>query len=125
MEYENSKDLSGGEWQKVAIARAYFRDAQILVLDEPTAALDAQSEYEVYKQFSRVSEGKTTMLISHRLGSARLADKIILLQSGQLMEIGSHDELVLKNGHYSAMYHLQAEWYQHREEEKDGAFGRV
>ncbi|WP_318615733.1 ABC transporter ATP-binding protein [Sporosarcina sp. YIM B06819] len=111
-EYENSKDLSGGEWQKVAITRAYYREADILVLDEPTAALDAQSEYEVYKQFSQVSEGKTTLLISHRLGSARLADKNINLQAGQVVEIGSHDELIGRNGPYATMYHLQAEWYQ-------------
>lgn len=111
-EYQDANDLSGGEWQKVAIARAYFKEAQVLVLDEPTAALDAQSEYEVYKQFSQVSAGKTSLLISHRLGSARLADKIIYLEQGQLIEIGSHDELMLKNGPYSVMYHLQAESYQ-------------
>lgn len=111
-EYQTSKDLSGGEWQKVAIARAYFKEADILVLDEPTAALDAQAEYEVYQQFSQISEGKTTMLISHRLGSARLADKIFYLQSGQLVEEGKHEELILKQGQYSSVYQLQAEWYQ-------------
>ncbi|WP_062104326.1 ABC transporter ATP-binding protein [Bacillus niameyensis] len=114
-EYENSKDLSGGEWQKVAIARAYFKEADLLVLDEPTAALDAQSEYEVYRQFSEVSDGKTSMLISHRLGSARLADKIIYLQAGELVEIGTHEELLAQNGSYSKVYHQQAEWYQQEE----------
>lgn len=110
--YESSKDLSGGEWQKVAIARAYFREAEILVLDEPTASLDAQSEYDVYKQFSNVSKGKTAMLISHRLGSVKLADKIYYLQLGELVEEGSHEELMLEQGQYSSMYQMQAEWYQ-------------
>ncbi len=119
-EYEKSKDLSSGEWQKVAITRAYFKEADILVLDEPTASLDAQSEYEIYSQFSQVSEGKTTMLISHRLGSARLADRIILLHDGQLVETGSHEELIVQSGQYAKMYHSQAEWYQRGEVEKDG-----
>lgn len=110
-EYETSKDLSGGEWQKVAIARAYFKEAEILVLDEPTASLDPSSEYEVYEQFSNISTGKTMMLISHRLGSARLADKIFYLESGQLVEVGSHEELLDSEGSYSKMYHAQAEWY--------------
>ncbi|MCJ7839766.1 ABC transporter ATP-binding protein/permease [Lederbergia sp. NSJ-179] len=123
-EYENSKDLSGGEWQKVAIARAYFKEADILVLDEPTAALDAQSEYEVYKQFSQVAAGKTTMLISHRLGSAKLADKIIHLQAGELVETGNHEELIARQGLYADLYRQQAGWYQHREEEKDVTFER-
>ncbi|GIN71347.1 HlyB/MsbA family ABC transporter [Bacillus sp. J14TS2] len=123
-EYENSKDLSGGEWQKVAIARAYFKDADILVLDEPTASLDAQSEYEVYKQFSRVAGGKTTMLISHRLGSAKLADNIIYLQAGKLVETGTHEELIAREGPYAYLYREQAEWYQDREEEKDVTFER-
>ena len=123
-EYEEGKDLSGGEWQKVAIARAYFREAEILVLDEPTAALDAQSEYDVYKQFSQVSEGKTTLLISHRLGSARLADNIILLQSGKVLETGSHDKLIRQNGPYAAMYHGQAAWYQQEKGGQDGTFAK-
>lgn len=111
-EYEKGKDLSGGQWQKLAIARAYYRKAAVLVLDEPTAALDAQSEYDVYKQFSDVSEGKTTLLISHRLGSARLADKIILLESGKVIETGNHELLLLQQGPYAELYQLQAAWYQ-------------
>lgn len=111
-EYQSSQDLSGGEWQKVATARAYFKEAELLILDEPTASIDAISEYEVYKQFSEISRGKTTLLISHRLGSARLADKIFHLQSGKLIEVGNHDELLAKKGPYSEMYNLQSEWYQ-------------
>lgn len=110
-EYQLSQDLSGGEWQKVATARAYFKEADLLILDEPTASIDAISEYEVYKQFSDISAGKTTLLISHRLGSARLADKIFHLQSGKLIEVGHHEELLANEGLYSKNYDLQAEWY--------------
>lgn len=110
-EYQSSQDLSGGEWQKVAIARAYFKEADLLILDEPTASIDAISEYDVYKQFSEISAGKTTLLISHRLGSARLADKIFHLRSGKLIEVGHHEELLANKGPYSEMYYLQSEWY--------------
>ena len=119
-EYEKSHDLSGGEWQKIAITRAYFKEADILVLDEPTSSLDAQSEDEIYRQFSQVSDGKTTLLISHRLGSARLADRIILLHDGKLVETGNHEELIVQRGQYAKMYHSQATWYQRGEVRKDG-----
>jgi ATP-binding cassette subfamily B protein len=109
---ENGQDLSGGQWQKLALARAYLRNAAVLVLDEPTAALDARAEVEVYRQFRDVSHGKSALLISHRLGSARLADRIIVLENGQIVEEGTHDELLAHNGLYASMFKLQAHWYQ-------------
>ncbi|WP_199614023.1 ABC transporter ATP-binding protein [Paenibacillus alkalitolerans] len=118
-QYEESRDLSGGQWQKVAISRAYFRDAGLLILDEPAAALDAYSEFEVYKQFSEISEGKTVLIVSHRLGSARLADRIFFLKNGRLAESGSHDQLLNLNGEYAALFGIQSQWYQ-EENAKEG-----
>ena len=108
---EHGQDLSQGQWQKLAIARAYLRDASVLVLDEPTAALDAKAEVEVYRQFRDVSRGKTVLLISHRLGSARLADRIVFLDNGHVVEEGTHEELVALEGRYAEMYTVQAGWY--------------
>ena len=108
---ENGHELSGGQWQKLAIARAYRRDAWVLVLDEPTAALDAKAEVEVYRQFRDVSHGKSALLISHRLGCARLADRIIVLHSGHIVEQGIHEDLLAQGGHYAEMLGLQAQWY--------------
>ena len=108
---EQGQDLSQGQWQKLAIARAYLRDASVLVLDEPTAALDAKAEVDVYRQFRDVSQGKSVMLISHRLGSARLADRIIFLEKGRVVEEGTHAELVALDGRYAEMYSVQAGWY--------------
>jgi ATP-binding cassette subfamily B protein len=108
---EKGQDLSTGQWQKLAIARAYFRDAQVLVLDEPTAALDARSEVEVYRQFQEMSQGKSVLLISHRLGSTQLADRIVFLDHGQITEEGSHQTLMQNGGQYADMFALQAEWY--------------
>jgi ATP-binding cassette subfamily B protein len=105
-------DLSGGQWQKLAIARAYLRDAAVLVLDEPTAALDARAEVEVYRQFRDVAQGRSVLLISHRLGSARLADRILVLAGGQISESGTHAELLARGGHYAILYRTQAAWYQ-------------
>ena len=110
-EFEGGHDLSVGEWQKLAIARVYLRGADILVLDEPTSALDALAEMEVYKQFLSLSGGKTVLLVSHRLGSARLADRILFLQHGSIAEDGTHDELLASAGPYSELYEMQAEWY--------------
>lgn len=104
-------DLSGGQWQKVAIARALVHQAPICILDEPTAALDPMSESEVYREFNRISSGKTTIVISHRLGSARSADEIYLIDRGQVREHGSHEELMEENGIYAAMYEAQRSWY--------------
>jgi ATP-binding cassette subfamily B protein len=104
-------ELSGGEWQKVAIARAYMRDADILILDEPTAALDARSEYEVFQRFRDLSLGKTAVLISHRFSTVRVADRILVLTNGQVVEAGSHEELVAAGGRYAELFELQAAGY--------------
>ena len=104
-------NLSGGEWQKIAISRAYMRDAQILVLDEPTAALDARAEYEVFQRFSELTAGKTAILISHRFSTVRMADRILVLQNGQLLEMGTHEELLEKEGKYAELFGLQAQGY--------------
>jgi ATP-binding cassette subfamily B protein len=109
--FAEAQDLSPGQWQKLALARAYLRDAQVLVLDEPAASLDALAEQEVYRQFSEVSEGKSMLLISHRLGSARLADRIVFLERGRVVQVGSHEELIARGGPYAELYGLQAEWY--------------
>jgi ATP-binding cassette subfamily B protein len=109
--FDQGVELSGGEWQKIAIARAYMRDAQLMVLDEPTAALDARSEYEVFERFSELTKDKTAMLISHRFSTVRMADRILVLDKGQILEIGSHEELLEKNGHYAELFQLQAMGY--------------
>jgi ATP-binding cassette subfamily B protein len=94
-------DLSGGEWQKVALARAYMRDAQIVILDEPTAALDARAEFEVFKRFAELTKGKTAVIISHRFSTVRMADRILVLKYGEMLEEGTHEELLDKNGLYA------------------------
>jgi ATP-binding cassette subfamily B protein len=104
-------ELSGGEWQKIAIARAYMRDADVLILDEPTAALDARSEYEVFKRFRDLSSGKTAIIISHRFSTVRMADRILVLDSGQVVEAGSHEDLVAAGGRYAELFELQAAGY--------------
>ena len=109
--FEGGQDLSGGQWQKLAIARAYFRDARILVLDEPTAALDARAELEVFEQFRALAGGRTAVFVSHRMASARIADRILVLDAGRLIENGHHDELVRRGGMYATMFELQAKWY--------------
>ena len=109
--FKGGVDLSGGEWQKIAIARAYMRDAQLLILDEPTAALDARSEFEVFQRFKELSHGKTAVLISHRFSTVRMADRIMVLEGGTVVEIGSHQELLAAGGHYAELFELQAAGY--------------
>ena len=109
--FEGGVDLSGGEWQKVALARAYLRDAQILILDEPTAALDARSEYEVFQRFADLTSGRMALLISHRFSTVRMADRIVVLEDGRIAEQGNHQQLVTLGGRYSGMFELQASSY--------------
>ncbi|HZS57359.1 MAG TPA: ABC transporter ATP-binding protein [Bryobacteraceae bacterium] len=109
--FEGGVDLSGGEWQKIALARAYLRDAQVLILDEPTAALDARAEYEVFQRFNELTEGKTALFISHRFSTVRMAERIIVLENGAIAEEGSHDRLMRRGGHYAEMFELQASSY--------------
>jgi len=109
--FEGGVDLSGGEWQKVALARAYMRDAQVLVLDEPTAALDARAEYEVFVRFSELTTARTAVLISHRFSTVRMADRIIVLSEGQVVDQGSHSELVDHPGIYQDLFRMQAAGY--------------
>jgi len=109
--FKGGVELSGGEWQKMAIARAYMREAAVLILDEPTAALDARSEYEVFQRFKELSSGKTAILISHRFSSVRMADRILVLAEGQIEASGTHDELLAQSGRYSELFHLQAAGY--------------
>ena len=109
--FEGGVDLSGGEWQKIALARAYLRDAQLLVLDEPTAALDARAENEVFQRFSELTQGKMALLISHRFSTVRMADRILVLEKGGIAEQGHHDQLVKEGGLYAEMFELQAASY--------------
>ena len=109
--FQNGVDLSGGQWQKIALARAYMRDAQLLILDEPTAALDARAEHEVFIRFSDLTKGKTAVLISHRFSTVRMADRILFLENGQRLELGTHEELMQKGGKYAELFNLQAKGY--------------
>ncbi len=104
-------DLSGGEWQKIALARAYLRDAQLLILDEPTAALDARSESEVFQRFADLTKGKTSVLISHRFSTVRMSDRILVLEDGRIAEQGAHNQLLSRGGSYAEMFELQAAHY--------------
>ncbi len=109
--FEGGVDLSGGEWQKIALARAYLRDAQLLVLDEPTAALDARSEFEVFRRFADLTAGKTALFISHRFSTVRMADRIVVLENGRVIEDGSHELLTRLGGRYAEMFEMQAASY--------------
>ncbi len=109
--FRTGVDLSGGEWQKIAIARAYMRDAQLLILDEPTAALDARAEFEVFQRFKELSAGKTSVLISHRFSSVRMADRILVLADGRVEASGTHEELLAQSGRYAELFELQAAGY--------------
>jgi ATP-binding cassette subfamily B protein len=109
--FDGGTDLSGGEWQKLALARAYLRQAQVLVLDEPTASLDARSEHEVFERFAELTRGKMAMLISHRFSTVRMADRIFVLQGGRIAEEGPHDQLMQSGGRYAEMFEMQAASY--------------
>lgn len=108
---EEGVDLSGGEWQKIALARAFMRDSQIIILDEPTAALDAVAEEEIFQSFNELTEDRISIIISHRFSTVKMADRIFVLEGGHLTEQGSHDELMARNGTYAEMYTLQAQRY--------------
>ncbi|HET8885143.1 MAG TPA: ABC transporter ATP-binding protein [Salinimicrobium sp.] len=109
--FKLGKDLSGGQWQKIAIARAYMKDAEVLILDEPTSALDARAETEAFNRFIKLTEGKTAVIISHRFSTVRIADRIMVLKDGSVLEIGTHQELMQNNSLYAELFNLQAEGY--------------
>ena len=109
--FAEGTELSGGQWQKIALARAYMRDAQLVILDEPTAALDARAEHEVFVRFAELMQGKAAVLISHRFSTVRMADRILFLEHGQLLEIGSHEALLAQGGKYAELFRLQAKGY--------------
>ena len=109
--FEGGVELSGGEWQKVALARSFLRDAALVILDEPASALDADAEYQLFQHFHELSAGKTTLLISHRLSTVRMADQILVLDGGRIVESGSHADLIARGGHYASLYEMQAGRY--------------
>ena len=110
--FYKGQELSGGQWQKVALARAYMKDADVMVLDEPTSALDAQAEFDVFERFIALTKGKTSIIISHRFSTVRMADRILVLQNGQVLELGTHEELMAHPKLYSELFKLQAAGYQ-------------
>jgi ATP-binding cassette subfamily B protein len=109
--FRGGHELSLGEWQKIALARGFMRDAEILVLDEPTASLDAATEYEIFRHFQELTEGKMAILISHRFSTVRMADRIIVIQDGHIAELGTHEELMRQEGTYARLFSMQAEGY--------------
>ena len=104
-------DISGGQWQRLAIARGFYRKHNLIVLDEPTSAIDPLEETRVYEKFAEMSKDKTAVIITHRLGSAKIADRIVVLDAGRIVETGTHEELMERKGHYYKMYQAQAKWY--------------
>jgi ATP-binding cassette subfamily B protein/ATP-binding cassette subfamily C protein len=109
--FERGHDLSAGQWQKIAVARAFMREAEVLVLDEPTAAIDAEAEHELFQRFRSLAAGRTAIIISHRFSTVRIADRIAVLRDGRLEELGSHRELIARNGRYAHLFRLQAQGY--------------
>ncbi|MBE0698311.1 MAG: ATP-binding cassette domain-containing protein, partial [Anaerolineaceae bacterium] len=110
--FENGEELSIGQWQKIALARAFLRNSQVIVLDEPTSAMDPRAEYEVFLKFRELLENRTAILISHRLSTVRMADRIYVMQGGKIIENGTHAELVAQDGLYARLYEIQARQYQ-------------
>jgi ATP-binding cassette, subfamily B, bacterial len=109
--FADGEELSMGEWQKVALARAFLRDAQLLVLDEPTSSMDAKAEFAVFQRFRQLVSGRTALLISHRFSTVRMADRIYVLEQGRVIEGGTHDELVSAKGTYARLFEMQARHY--------------
>jgi ATP-binding cassette subfamily B protein len=109
--FERGRELSGGQWQKIALGRAFMRDAEVLVLDEPTSALDAGREYEIFQRFRQLTDGRIAILISHRFSTVRMADRIAVLDNGELIELGTHRELLERGGLYARLFNMQAEGY--------------
>jgi ATP-binding cassette subfamily B protein len=109
--FEGGVDLSGGQWQKLALARAFFRDAPILILDEPTSAIDAKAEYEIFKNIQNLEKNKTVIIISHRFSTVRHADRILVLDDGKIIEQGTHEELIAQKGLYEELFEIQAKGY--------------
>ena len=110
--FHDGVELSGGQWQKIALARAYMKDAQVIILDEPTSALDARAEHETFQRFIGLTENKTAIIISHRFSTVRMADKILVLKDGEIEEFGTHQELIENNKLYAELFDLQAKGYQ-------------
>jgi len=109
--FETGEELSLGEWQKIGLSRAFLRNSQLIILDEPASSLDPHSEYQMFSQFKKLIAGRSALLISHRLSAVRMADKVYVLSGGTITESGTHDELMLLNGEYADMFKKQATWY--------------
>ena len=109
--FEDGEELSIGEWQKIALARAFLRDAQIIILDEPTSSLDANAEYKIFQKFKELLNGRSAILISHRFSTTRMADRIFVLEKGSIVESGSHEELIERGGKYAYLFEKQAQRY--------------
>lgn len=110
-QFENSRDISGGEWQKLAIARAFFGKFDILILDEPTASIDARTEFEIYEKFLELTEDKTVFFVTHRLSTVKKADKVVVLKNGKIIAFDPHNNLINNNAYYKELYDMQASSY--------------